>query len=241
MKNLEADEGLEAVATPLTAHAMTSVSAPAVSLTDDIFRRIYARIGRDLPLGALDRAVTPPTGDHSLNSWTISADFLATARAAAVLVGLVVRGDAVNVLLTQRTPDLRDHAGQIAFPGGKMDTGDLTPAATALREAAEEVGLPASAVDVLGYLDPYLTRTGFRIIPVIARIDAPFALTLNAAEVVDAFEVPFAFLMDAANHQLRQREWLGLPRSFYAIEYGERTIWGITAGILRVLYERLYL
>ncbi len=220
---------------------MTMIAAPGVSDVDDIFRRIQTRIDRALPPGALDRAVTPSTGDHSLNPWTISTDFLARARAAAVLVGLVVRDGDVRVLLTQRTGDLRDHAGQIAFPGGKMDRNDLSPSATAIRETEEEVGLPGRVIDVLGYLDPYLTRTGFRIIPVVARIDPPFKLALNPAEVVDAFEVPFAFLMDAANHQLKQREWLGKQRSFYAIEHGERMIWGITAGILRVLYERLYL
>lgn len=207
---------------------------------DDVFRRIRARISLELAPDALDRAVTPLTGDHLLNTWTISPEILANARAAAVLVGLVVRDGAVSVLLTQRTGDLRDHAGQIAFPGGKMDPDDVSPAATAIREAGEEVGLPPHAIDVLGYLDPYLTRTGFRIIPVVARIDPPFELRLNAAEVVDAFEVPLTFLMDKANHQLKEREWLGKARYFYAIEHGERMIWGITAGILRVLYERLY-
>ena len=220
---------------------MTETEAPVADDIDDLFLRIDTRIGRDLSPDALDRTVTPPTGDHSLNSWTISTDFLATARAAAVLVGLVVRDGTINVLLTQRTGDLRDHAGQIAFPGGKMDPGDISPAATAIREAGEEIGLAQETIEVLGYLDPYLTRTGFRIIPVLARLHPPFELRLNPTEVVDVFEVPFAYLMDEANHQLKEREWLGTVRNFYAIEHGERTIWGITAGILRVLYERLYI
>ena len=206
----------------------------------EVFRRIAERLVPTLAVDALDRTIVPPFGDHSLNTWTITPEILAGARAAAVLVGLVVRDGAVNVLLTQRTADLRTHAGQIAFPGGKMDPEDASPAATALREAEEEIGLPPRQVAVLGYLGAYLTRTGFRIIPVIARVDPPFDLVLNPREVCEAFEVPFGFLMSGANHLLKQREWMGTQRSFYAIEHGERTIWGVTAGILRILYERLY-
>ena len=217
-------------------------SEPHAAETDDveaIFRRLRSAVSATLPDGALDRALAPATGDHTLNQWTISADFLGTTRLAAVLVGLVVRDGALHVLLTQRTSGLRDHAGQIAFPGGKVDPEDASPAATALREANEEIGLPSGAVDIIGYLEPYLTRTGFRIIPVVARITAPFDLTLNEAEVVDAFEVPFARLMDAANYKLSQREWLGKARYFYTFEHETRTIWGVTAGILRILAERL--
>ncbi len=205
-----------------------------------VFARIAARIDRDLAADALDVTVVPPFGDHSLNHWEIAPEFLRGVRAAAVLIGLVPRPDGVTVILTQRTAGLRDHAGQIAFPGGKIDPGDATPADAARREAGEEIGLLADRIAVLGHLGAYLTRTGFRIIPVVARVDPPFALRLNAAEVVEAFEVPFAFLMDPANHRLAQREWLGKARSFYSIEFGERRIWGVTAGILRVFYERLY-
>ncbi len=208
--------------------------------SDDVFARIAARVPTSLDALALDRAAAPLDGDHSLNSWDITPEFLATTRVAAVLVGLVARPDGIGVLLTRRTAGLRDHAGQFAFPGGKMDPGDATPADTALREAWEEVGLPAASVSVLGYLGAYLARTGFRIIPVVARIDPPFAPTLNPAEVAEAFEVPFTHLMSAASYQVRSREWQGIPRHFYSIEHGGRTIWGITAGILRVLHERLY-
>lgn len=224
---------------------MSPRSAPLAAhdpfAADDVFRRVRERIAPTLNADALDRAVTPRNGDHRLNSWTVSADFLGKARVAAVLVGLVGREDGVQVLLTQRTSGLRDHGGQVAFPGGKMDADDVSPAATALREAQEEIGLPPRAVEVLGYLDPYLTRTGFRIIPVIARITPPFELALNQAEVVAAFEVPFAFLMSEANHQLKERSWKGFTWQYYAFDHDGRTIWGITAGMLRILYEKLYL
>ncbi|WP_246725348.1 CoA pyrophosphatase [Beijerinckia sp. L45] len=206
----------------------------------NVFARIAARVPRTLAPEALDRAHIPLDGDHSLNAWDVSPDFLAEARVAAVLIGLVERDDGLHIILTQRASALRVHSGQIAFPGGKMDPEDSSPAATALREVFEEIGIPADRIEVLGYLGAYLTRTGFRIVPVIARIRPPFDLVLNPAEVVDTFEVPFAFLMSEANHELREREWKGLPRRFYAMPYGDRNIWGITAGILRNLYERLY-
>lgn len=221
--------------TGLAAH-----QAPGYGDADDIFAQIRARLPAEVPAGALDPAIVPRDGDQTLNAWNVAPEFLLRARPAAVLIGIVARAGAAQVLLTRRTADLRDHAGQIAFPGGKMDPADPGPAATALREAEEEIGLPPDAVEVLGYLDAYLTRTGFRIVPVVARLRPPFDLVPNAAEVAEVFEVPFAFLMDAANHRLHQREWRGAPRAFYAIEHETRLIWGITAGILRVLYERLY-
>ena len=214
--------------------------ASSAGSADAVFARIAARIDRDLAVEALDVAAVPPFGDHSLNEWIIEPVFLRGARAAAVLIALVPRPEGVTVILTQRTSDLRDHAGQIAFPGGKIDPGDATPADAARREAGEEIGLAGDRIAILGHLGAYLTRTGFRIIPVVARVEPPFALTLNPAEVVEAFEVPLDFLMDPANHRLAEREWLGKTRYFYAIEFGRRTIWGVTAGILRVLHERLY-
>jgi 8-oxo-dGTP pyrophosphatase MutT (NUDIX family) len=214
---------------------------PAAFAAYDVFARIRARISPTLAADALDRAATPRYGDHILNAWDVTPDFLASVRTAAVLVGLVERPDGLTLLLTQRTASLRDHAGQVAFPGGKMDPEDATPAVTALREANEEIGLPADCVEVLGYLEPYLTRTGFRIVPVIARITPPFEVVLNPAEVVDAFETPFAFLMSEANHKLHERVWKGVTWQFYAFEHDGRRIWGITAGMIRGLYERLYL
>lgn len=164
----------------------------------------------------------------------------AAACPAAVLIGLTSYKDEVRVILTQRTKALRVHSGQIAFPGGKIDPRDESPAAAALREAHEEIGLDVRHVEPLGYLDPFSTGTGFCIIPVVAKVTPPLALKINPDEVDEAFEVPFAFLMDAANHTEHTREFEGKLRRFHAMPYGTRNIWGATAGILRNLYERLY-
>jgi 8-oxo-dGTP pyrophosphatase MutT (NUDIX family) len=144
------------------------------------------------------------------------------------------------VLLTQRTPDLSSHSGQIAFPGGKIDPEDESPLAAALREAEEEIGLDRSLIDPIGYLDLYLTFSGFRILPLLARVEPDYRLTLNPGEVADAFEVPLEFLMHPDNHQRHSREWRGIERHYYAMPFGDRYIWGVTAGILRNLYERIY-
>jgi 8-oxo-dGTP pyrophosphatase MutT (NUDIX family) len=144
------------------------------------------------------------------------------------------------VLLTQRTPDLSSHAGQIAFPGGKIDPHDETPLAAAIREADEEIGLAKSFIEPIGYLDLYLTFSGYRILPAVARIAPDYALTINRGEVEDAFEVPLDFLMTPANHQRHSRENRGVTRHYYAMPFEDRYIWGITAGILRNLYERMF-
>jgi 8-oxo-dGTP pyrophosphatase MutT (NUDIX family) len=164
----------------------------------------------------------------------------ARLRPAAVLIGLAAHRDEVRVILTQRTAVLRVHAGQIAFPGGKIDARDRSPAAAALREAQEEIGLDPRHVEPLGYLDPYVTGTGFCIVPVVAKVAAPVAIRINPEEVDEAFEVPFAFLMDSANHALHHKEIEGKLRRFHGMPYDGRNIWGVTAGILRNLYERLY-
>jgi 8-oxo-dGTP pyrophosphatase MutT (NUDIX family) len=159
---------------------------------------------------------------------------------AAVLIGLAAYSSEVRVILTQRNAALRAHSGQVAFPGGKIEAQDASPAAAALREAREEIGLDAGRIEPLGYLDPFPTGSGFYIVPVVAKVAAPFVLKVNPAEVDEAFEVPFAFLMDSANHELHQKELDGKIRYFHAMPYGSRNIWGVTAGILRNLYERLY-
>ena len=158
---------------------------------------------------------------------------------AAVLVP-VVRRDPLTVLLTLRTDGLSSHAGQIAFPGGKVDAADADATAAALREAEEEIGLTSAFVEPLGYLDPYRTGTGFIIHPVVALVSPGFTIIPNPGEVSDVFEVPLGFLMDAANHQRHARVWNGRERHFYAMPYEQRFIWGATAGMLRNMHERLY-
>lgn len=157
-----------------------------------------------------------------------------------MLVPVIDRPAEATVLLTHRVETLRAHSGQIAFPGGRIDPGDRSPAAAALREAWEEIGLAERHVMPLGYLDPYLTGTGYLVVPTVAVVTPPFELSLNPSEVADAFEVPLAFLMEPANHQRHSRDFGGTLRQFYAMPYAERFIWGATAGMLRNLYERLY-
>jgi 8-oxo-dGTP pyrophosphatase MutT (NUDIX family) len=156
-----------------------------------------------------------------------------------VLVPIVAR-ERLTVLLTQRTETLSKHAGQISFPGGRLDPEDPDPVAAALREAEEEIGLAPAHVDVIGYLDGYRTGTGYHITPVVGIVPPDLALRLAADEVADAFEVPLAFLMDEANHMKHAREWRGRTRSYWAMPYGERYIWGATAGMLKNLHERLF-
>ena len=159
-------------------------------------------------------------------------------RLAAVLMVIVARAEP-HVLFTQRTATLTKHAGQIAFPGGIVDAGDTSPLMTALRETHEEVGLTPTLIKPLGYLDCYRTGTGYVITPVVGVIEPGFVLTLNAREVESAFEVPLAFLLDPANHQIDRRTMQGIERQFYAIPHQGRYIWGATAGIIRNMYERL--
>ena len=161
-------------------------------------------------------------------------------RPAAVLIPVVARPEGATVLLTRRSEHLKDHAGQIAFPGGKMDVADREPMDTALREADEEIGLDRRFVSPIGYLDPYLSSSGFRIIPVVALIDPAHQVRLDPSEVESIFEVPLGFLMDPARHETHQREWRGAMRRYYAMPYGDYYIWGVTAGILRNLYEKVY-
>ena len=192
-----------------------------------------ARLRHDPPAGGSNEKL----GDHLLNPGFLPGDM--TYRDAAVLIPVVAREPEATVLLTQRTSHLSSHAGQIAFPGGKIEPSDADAGAAALREAEEEIGLAPELVDVVGYLDPYLTRTGYRIIPVLGRVDPGFRLRLNADEVEEAFEVPLAFLMTAENHRQNSRVLLGKSRYFYEMPFEGRYIWGVTAGIIRVLYERV--
>ena len=146
----------------------------------------------------------------------------------------------MHLLFIQRATTLRSHSGEIAFPGGGSELIDSSLVMTALREAQEEIGLEAQFIDPLGWLDPYFTGTGFRVAPLLALVEPSFALTINKLEVDEVFETPFAFLMDAANHRLEEREWQGRRRRYYAMPHDGRYIWGATAGILRNLYEKLF-
>ena len=178
-------------------------------------------------------------GDLDLNPSMWERAGVAATKPAAVLIPVIDRNEPA-VLLTIRTQELASHAGQVAFPGGKIDPQDVSPVAAALREAKEEVGLAPTLIEPLGYLDLYLTFSGFRILPTVARVKPDFRLTLNPREVTETFEVPLAFLMTPANHQRRSRDWKGIAREYYAIPFGDRYIWGITAGIVRNLYDRVY-
>jgi 8-oxo-dGTP pyrophosphatase MutT (NUDIX family) len=206
----------------------------------DFFDRARRKLTLDVPPALTDQTIDKfPRGDLDLDPETWERAGVKATRKAAVLVPVVDRAEP-TVILTVRTPDLTSHAGQIAFPGGKIDPHDASPVAAALREADEEIGLAPARVEPLGYLDLYLTFSGFRILPTVARVDPSFTMTLNPHEVVESFEVPLAFLMAPENHQRHSRDWKGIVRQYYAMPYEDRYIWGVTAGILRNLYERLY-
>jgi 8-oxo-dGTP pyrophosphatase MutT (NUDIX family) len=158
---------------------------------------------------------------------------------AAVLVPLVNRQAGVHVLLTQRTAHLNDHAGQISFPGGRVDAGDADRIDTALREAEEETGLPRAKVDVLGFLPDYDIMTGFRVTPVVGWVEPPFPIAPDPFEVADIFEVPLEFLLDPANHRRHSRTVDDCTRHYYSMPWENRNIWGATAGMLHTLYRLL--
>jgi 8-oxo-dGTP pyrophosphatase MutT (NUDIX family) len=207
--------------------------------THEFFQRARARLTRDVPPALTDHTMPGVRGDLDLDPTLWEKAGVRATRPAAVLVPVVARSEPM-VLLTQRTPALSSHAGQIAFPGGKIDPADASPLAAALREAEEEIGLHAKFVDPIGYLDLYLTFSGFRILPLLAEIDPNYRLVINPSEVTEAFEVPLEFLMHPDNHQRLKRDWKGIERQYYAMPFNDRYIWGVTAGILRNLYERIY-
>lgn len=160
-----------------------------------------------------------------------------SGRPAAVLVPIVTHPQGMAVLLTQRTEHLQHHAGQISFPGGRVEAQDVSPGATALRETEEEIGLSSEYVEVLGSLPEYITGTGFCITPVVGLVRPGFSLTLDTFEVAEAFEVPLDFVISPSNHKRHRMIYQGRPREYYAMPYGERYIWGATAGMLVALSQ----
>lgn len=217
-----------------------NIAAAAEITTGEFFRRSRERLNFDVPPGLTDAAVLAPTGDFGTDAMLQIIAQERPVRPAAVLVAIVER-DVPTVLLTKRAEHLNDHAGQISFPGGKIDPTDASPMDAALREADEEIGLKRNFVEPIGYLDVYATGFGFRILPTLARVRPGFELAINANEVDAAFEVPLAFLMDPVNHKLGSKEFRGMQRSFYEMPFEQHYIWGATAGMLRAMYERICL
>lgn len=211
---------------PWEVPAPGAISVPSTELTPQALRTRFQR----------PTIWSPETPDES-RLGLVKKESLVPA---AVLMPLVMRPHGVQVLLTQRTAHLHDHAGQIAFPGGRTEATDATSVETALRETEEETGLSRQHVDVLGVLPDYLTSTGFRVTPVVGLATPDFTLAHDPFEVADVFEVPLQFLMDAANHRLHTAQIVdGIPRRYYSMPFGERFIWGATAGMLRNLYHML--
>jgi 8-oxo-dGTP pyrophosphatase MutT (NUDIX family) len=205
----------------------------AALFTADEFRRRAALQDRLTPHPQDD-------GDHRFNPGHERMIRTAPLRDAAVLIPVIDHGREASVLLTKRAETLRAHTGQVAFPGGRIDPEDASPVETALREAEEEVGLSRLHVDVVGRMPDYVSGSGYRIAPVLAVVRQGFDLTINHDEVDAAFEVPLAFLMDPRNHAQQSRDFGGQSWVYYDMPYGGQRIWGVTAGIIRTLYERLY-
>lgn len=205
----------------------------------EFFDRVRARLTLDVPAGLTDPNVIPKRGDHDADPVMRKIAEVRPIRPAAVLVPVVDHPEP-TVLLTQRAQHLPHHPGQVSFPGGKIDETDKSPLDSALREAEEEIGLDRALVEPLGYLDLYMTTLGYRIVPVVARVKPGFSLTLNTGEVDATFEVPLSFLMNLDNVERHARDWQGMTRHYYAITFGERYIWGVTAGIFRNMYDRIY-
>jgi 8-oxo-dGTP pyrophosphatase MutT (NUDIX family) len=201
---------------------------------------IGARVNPEPPSMEVLLGEDAPSGDGDLQplQWVDREDRPAL-RAAAVLVPIIEYAEGPRVLLTRRADHLGSHAGQVAFPGGKIEPGEGI-AAAALREADEEVGLKAAFVEVAGFLDAYETGTGFRIVPVVSFVRPGFTLTVHDGEVAEVFEVPLSFLMNGKNHERHKTTWRGKEREYYAMPYDGHYIWGATAGMLKNMYDRIF-
>jgi len=212
-------------ARPITAH--------------ELRERALKCLKREADHHAFDPDHLPSQGDHRLAEMLAPKDG-ALHKPAAVLIPIIAHPQEATVLLTHRAAHLKDHAGQIAFPGGKIDARDKSPIDAAMREAHEEIGLDQDHIEFLGLLDPYLSSTGYRIVPVVGLVSPRFILRPDPREVASVFEAPLGFLMDPSYHEEHEREWRGATRRYFAMPYMDNYIWGVTAGILRMLYERLY-
>jgi 8-oxo-dGTP pyrophosphatase MutT (NUDIX family) len=203
-------------------------------VTADFESRLRSRLD---PLDAMSSA-HPPRSDNDLNpDWDEPAP---PSREAAVLAAIIKRPGAWTMLLTERSHELAMHSGQIAFPGGRIDAGDASPLDAALRETWEEVGLARAFIEPIGAWDRYRTITGYHVTPIAALVEPGFTLTTDPREVASVFEAPLDFLMYPANHEKREAEFRGRRRFYWAIPYEGHFIWGATAGMIRALYERLY-
>ena len=220
---------------------MTTAGRTKISLAsrDDLRRRLAAASG-DIGIRRAGVRIAAATarvrGDHDLNPDLAP---LPPLTPAAVLVPIVDRGGAMTVLLTRRTGHLQVHAGQISFPGGRLEEGDADAVAAALRETEEETGIDRARIEIAGRLDTYQTRTGFEITPFVGFVQPPFTLNPDSFEVAEVFEVPLEFILDPANHQRHMRLERNVERYFYVVPYREYYIWGATAGMLVNLYEAL--
>jgi len=201
----------------------------------DLEARLAARLD---PLGAPPRRLW--RGDHEFDITPMIPAAPERLTQAAVLAPIIRRPEGWTLMLTQRTHTMPTHPGQISFPGGRIQQSDTGPVAAAVRETVEETGLDPRFIQPIGGYDGYQTGTGYMIMPVVAYVEPGFALAPDPREVEEVFETPLDFVLNPLNHQRHEREMRGKMRRFYAIPYGDRYIWGVTAGLIRALYERLY-
>lgn len=198
----------------------------------DVEARLRAR------LDPVDRIASLTRSDRDLNPDWVRPD--TELKPAAVLAPIVKRAGGWTMLFTHRAAETPAHPGQVSFPGGRVQESDANAVETALRETYEEIGLARDRIEPLGAWDAYETGTGFRITPIVGLIEPGFELKLEPREVASVFEAPLSFLFDPANHERREAVWQGQARAYYAMPYGDHFIWGATAGMIRALYERLY-
>lgn len=195
---------------------------------------------RKLLLSKLNFASDDIDGDYQMNEGMRDSVIANAKKHAAVLIGLIERHGDVHVILTKRADALNNHSGQVAFPGGRIDDDDASPEAAALREAWEEIGLDINEVEVLGRLPDYYTGSGYRVAPIIGFVREGADFEINPDEVDYMFEVPLSFLMDEANHTTTSRMWKERERFFYEMPHEDHYIWGVTAGMIRVFYDRVF-